>query len=198
MALEIVLITGMSGSGKSVALHALEDAGYYCVDNLPPELLGPLTQLEPSRYGHKVAVAMDAGVPYDPNEYWRQSNLYDNMKPDFFVANEVQTLNCYHDVIFVSACFPEHEASKRAFCREFFGDIPFISTHHKEYIDFDVMIDDCDEVLHKCDLRHPDALLIQPLDIVKRYFDKDDTLKYSPMYWGEIIETVYRWGAVAV
>lgn len=63
MALEVVLITGMSGSGKSVALHALEDAGYYCVDNLPPELLGPLTQLEPSRYGHKVAVAMDARSP---------------------------------------------------------------------------------------------------------------------------------------
>ena len=37
--LELVLITGMSGSGKSVALHALEDAGYYCVDNLPPPLL---------------------------------------------------------------------------------------------------------------------------------------------------------------
>jgi hypothetical protein len=32
--IEIVLITGMSGSGKSVALHALEDAGFYCVDNL--------------------------------------------------------------------------------------------------------------------------------------------------------------------
>ena len=41
MTLELVLITGMSGSGKSVALHALEDAGYYCVDNLPPELLLP-------------------------------------------------------------------------------------------------------------------------------------------------------------
>ena len=38
-ALDLVLITGMSGSGKSVALRALEDAGYYCVDNLPPELL---------------------------------------------------------------------------------------------------------------------------------------------------------------
>ena len=36
---ELVLITGISGSGKSVALHALEDAGYFCVDNLPPELL---------------------------------------------------------------------------------------------------------------------------------------------------------------
>ena len=33
MALEIVLLTGMSGSGKSVALNALEDAGYFCVDN---------------------------------------------------------------------------------------------------------------------------------------------------------------------
>ena len=33
---ELVLLTGMSGSGKSVALHALEDLGYYCVDNLPP------------------------------------------------------------------------------------------------------------------------------------------------------------------
>ena len=48
MALEIVLLTGMSGSGKSVALHALEDAGYYCVDNLPPELLEPFLALEES------------------------------------------------------------------------------------------------------------------------------------------------------
>ena len=38
--LDIVLLTGMSGSGKSVALHALEDAGYYCVDNLPPNCWG--------------------------------------------------------------------------------------------------------------------------------------------------------------
>jgi RNase adapter protein RapZ len=38
-ALEVVFITGMSGSGKSVALRALEDSGFYCVDNLPPELV---------------------------------------------------------------------------------------------------------------------------------------------------------------
>ncbi len=36
---QIMLITGMSGSGKSIALKALEDIGYYCVDNLPPSLL---------------------------------------------------------------------------------------------------------------------------------------------------------------
>ena len=43
---EIVLVTGISGSGKSVALHALEDAGFFCVDNLPPELLRDFLRLE--------------------------------------------------------------------------------------------------------------------------------------------------------
>ena len=57
--LEVVLITGMSGSGKSVALHALEDAGYYCVDNLPPELLTPFVALERQHGAPKVAIAMD-------------------------------------------------------------------------------------------------------------------------------------------
>lgn len=59
MALEIVLITGMSGSGKSVALRALEDAGYYCVDNLPPELLPAFVALEHRHHGNRVAIAMD-------------------------------------------------------------------------------------------------------------------------------------------
>lgn len=57
--LEMVLITGMSGSGKSVALHALEDAGYYCVDNLPPELLMSFVALERQHGARKVAIAMD-------------------------------------------------------------------------------------------------------------------------------------------
>ena len=46
---EVVLVTGISGSGKSVALHALEDAGFYCVDNLPPELLPQFLRLEQAR-----------------------------------------------------------------------------------------------------------------------------------------------------
>jgi len=59
MNLELVLITGMSGSGKSVALHALEDAGYYCVDNLPPELLTPFIALQHEQKAQRVAIAMD-------------------------------------------------------------------------------------------------------------------------------------------
>jgi UPF0042 nucleotide-binding protein len=57
--LQIVLITGMSGSGKSVALHALEDAGFFCVDNLPPELLVPFVALEMSHKASRVAIAVD-------------------------------------------------------------------------------------------------------------------------------------------
>ena len=57
--IELVLITGMSGSGKSVALNALEDAGYYCVDNLPPELLTPFVALEQEHGARKVAIAID-------------------------------------------------------------------------------------------------------------------------------------------
>lgn len=57
--MEMILITGMSGSGKSVALHALEDVGYYCVDNLPPELLLPFVALKRPDNAPKVAIAMD-------------------------------------------------------------------------------------------------------------------------------------------
>jgi len=56
---EVILVTGISGSGKSVALHALEDAGYFCVDNLPPELLRDFIRLEHERYTHRVAAAVD-------------------------------------------------------------------------------------------------------------------------------------------
>jgi UPF0042 nucleotide-binding protein len=56
---EVVLITGISGSGKSVALHALEDAGFFCVDNLPPEMLREFIRLEHGRLTRRVAVAVD-------------------------------------------------------------------------------------------------------------------------------------------
>ena len=59
ISMDMVLITGMSGSGKSVALHALEDAGYYCVDNLPPELLSSFVALEQRHGAKKVGIAMD-------------------------------------------------------------------------------------------------------------------------------------------
>ncbi|MQY51370.1 RNase adapter RapZ [Rhodocyclus tenuis] len=57
--MHLVLISGLSGSGKSIALKVLEDAGYYCVDNLPSLLLPQLVgQLDQQGYD-KCAVAID-------------------------------------------------------------------------------------------------------------------------------------------
>ncbi len=58
--MQINLITGISGSGKSVALRAFEDAGYDCVDNLPVTLLENLIQTLQSENCERVAVAIDA------------------------------------------------------------------------------------------------------------------------------------------
>ncbi|HEY8607174.1 MAG TPA: RNase adapter RapZ [Noviherbaspirillum sp.] len=58
--MRIILITGISGSGKSVGLNALEDAGYFCVDNLPPKLLRQLVETRMEEGGEPLAVAMDA------------------------------------------------------------------------------------------------------------------------------------------
>lgn len=57
---QLALISGLSGSGKSVALTALEDSGYYCVDNLPPQLIGPLLAQTRASGQARVAVAVDA------------------------------------------------------------------------------------------------------------------------------------------
>jgi RNase adaptor protein for sRNA GlmZ degradation len=43
--MKLILISGLSGSGKSVALNLLEDAGYYCVDNLPVAMLTVLARM---------------------------------------------------------------------------------------------------------------------------------------------------------
>ncbi len=71
-AMRIILITGISGSGKSVGLKALEDAGYFCVDNLPPLLLRALVTARLEENGETLAVSMDVrsassliGLPAD-------------------------------------------------------------------------------------------------------------------------------------
>ncbi|MBU3567689.1 RNase adapter RapZ [Polynucleobacter alcilacus] len=58
--MQINLITGISGSGKSVALRAFEDAGYDCVDNLPVSLLESLIHTLEKENSERIAVAIDA------------------------------------------------------------------------------------------------------------------------------------------
>jgi len=58
---EIIIITGMSGAGRSEAMHTFEDLGYFCIDNLPPAFIGQLVALTalPGSRVHRVAVVCD-------------------------------------------------------------------------------------------------------------------------------------------
>lgn len=51
--MKLVIVTGMSGAGKTVALKMLEDIGFYCVDNLPISLVDKFVQLVSGGYGYK-------------------------------------------------------------------------------------------------------------------------------------------------
>ena len=59
--ISLIIISGRSGSGKSTALHVLEDMGHYCIDNLPVSLLEPLMlRLSQDQPIERVAVSIDA------------------------------------------------------------------------------------------------------------------------------------------
>ena len=89
--MEIVIITGMSGSGQSVALHALEDAGFFCVDNLPPELLLDFVDLEQKHQARRVAIAMDVrsatSLPLVPHQLDTLRSRGITVRPLFLDAN---------------------------------------------------------------------------------------------------------------
>ena len=59
--MELVMVTGMSGAGKSQAIHLLEDIGFYCVDNLPPQMIGKFIELceTPGEELNRVAIVVD-------------------------------------------------------------------------------------------------------------------------------------------
>lgn len=59
--IELIVISGISGAGKTTALRAVEDLGYYCMDNIPPQLLSTFVQLyvQTKNAPSKVAVVLD-------------------------------------------------------------------------------------------------------------------------------------------
>ncbi len=63
--MKIVLVTGLSGSGKSVAIRALEDSHFYCVDNLPPSFIQPVINRLSAEGISQIAIAADARTGRD-------------------------------------------------------------------------------------------------------------------------------------
>lgn len=96
--MEIVIITGMSGAGKSMALNYLEDMGYFCVDNLPPQLLpelikaythqreGDAETIDPQRLAFGIDV--------------RSANSFDDLQPNLDL---IRKLGVTYRVIYLEA-----------------------------------------------------------------------------------------------
>lgn len=102
--MEFVIITGMSGAGKSQAMKAMEDIGYYCMDNLPPALLPKFAQLchESKRKIEKVAIVADirGGIFFDDlfkglDELEKEGITY---KILFLVASEEVLIKRYKEL----------------------------------------------------------------------------------------------------
>ncbi len=89
---DLVIITGFSGAGKSTAMNVFEDAGYFCVDNLPPEMIRALVELfmhEGSKVEHAAVVSDVRGGEF--------------FEPLSGVVEDIETLDISHRVLFLDA-----------------------------------------------------------------------------------------------
>ena len=95
--MRFVIVTGMSGAGKSTALKMLEDVGYYCVDNLPFPLISKLAELTqmPNVEINKIAVGIDIRSGYSLTELER---ILDQLKQSGF-EYEIMFLDSRDDIL---------------------------------------------------------------------------------------------------
>ncbi|HSD80603.1 MAG TPA: RNase adapter RapZ [Solirubrobacteraceae bacterium] len=91
---DLVVITGVSGAGKSTAMAAFEDAGYFCVDNLPPEMLRSLVEL----FAHEGSSVERAAVVSDA----RGGDYFEALRA---VLEDLTRLGLHHRVLFLD-CEP--------------------------------------------------------------------------------------------
>jgi UPF0042 nucleotide-binding protein len=89
---DLVVITGFSGAGKSTAMNVFEDAGYFCVDNLPPRMIRALVEL----FVHEGSKVERAAVVSDV----RGGEYFDALRA---VLEDLETLGLRHHVLFLDA-----------------------------------------------------------------------------------------------
>jgi UPF0042 nucleotide-binding protein len=90
----LIILTGLSGSGKSVALRALEDSGFYCIDNLPATMLPLISHHVESAQYNKVAISIDcrsAGLEAFPSAI-EQLKASGNQVDVLFLDAKIETL----------------------------------------------------------------------------------------------------------
>ena len=92
---DFVVITGLSGAGKSQAMATFEDAGYFCVDNLPPEMIGSLADL----FGHEGSKVERAAVASDV----RGGEFFDSLVK---VLDDLDARGIPHRLLYLEAAEP--------------------------------------------------------------------------------------------
>ena len=88
--MEFLIVTGMSGAGKSTALRHLEDIGFFCVDNMPPALIPKFAELALGGEVEKVALGVDI----------RGGRLFDDL---FTLLDEKETSALKYSILFLDA-----------------------------------------------------------------------------------------------
>lgn len=100
---EIIIVSGRSGAGKTTAARALEDMGYFVVDNLPPQLLGDLLSLfhRSQEKVDRIAVIIDVRdiefLPLMPKKWHELSDLLYTKKLFFLDAGDQQLIDRYQE-----------------------------------------------------------------------------------------------------
>lgn len=100
--MKLVIVTGMSGAGKTIALKMLEDIGFYCVDNLPISLVDKFVQLvsegtsiEKAALGLDIRSGEELGNLDEILENWRRSNV--DVQVLFLDANDAVLIKRYKE-----------------------------------------------------------------------------------------------------
>ena len=95
--MKFVIVTGLSGSGKSEAMRALEDMGFYCVDNLPPALITKFAELcyQPNSSIDKVALGIDIRGRKFFETLYRKFSIFGKENYQY----EILYLDCSDDVL---------------------------------------------------------------------------------------------------
>ena len=90
--MQLVIVTGMSGAGKSRAMASLEDIGFFCVDNMTPKLIPTFVQIlnDSAEIREKVAIAADV-------------RLGDSFSQLFSALDELKEMNCEYKILFMDA-----------------------------------------------------------------------------------------------
>ena len=90
--MDIIVVTGLSGSGKSRAINALEDIGYFCVDNMPPKLIATFARLliDSKEEKRKVAIVSDIRA----GSYFKEF---------FDAVEELKNMGCAPKILFLDS-----------------------------------------------------------------------------------------------